>query len=82
MTPQGQFEKGSYVRNTEGKQKLNIYTGKLVGIQLLKTNLEKIIRSRYSVNGSNMEKAVAKPYLRVIKFSKLSITKKKRPVLF
>lgn len=41
MTPQGQFEKGSCVRNTEGKQKLNIYIGKLVGIQLLKTSLEK-----------------------------------------
>lgn len=39
MIPQGQFEKGSYVRNTEGKQNLNIYSGKLVGIQLLKTNL-------------------------------------------
>lgn len=43
MTFQGQLEKGSYVRNTEGKQKLNIYIGKLVGIQLLKTNLEKKI---------------------------------------
>lgn len=42
MIPQGQLEKGSYVRNTEGKQKLNIYIRKLVGIHFLKTNLEKI----------------------------------------
>lgn len=38
---QGQFEKGSYVKNTEGKQKLNIYIRKLVGIHFLKTNLGK-----------------------------------------
>lgn len=27
MILQEQFEKGSYVRNTEGKQKINIYIG-------------------------------------------------------
>lgn len=42
MIPQGQLEKGSYVRSTEGKQKLNIYIRKLVGIHFLKTNLENI----------------------------------------
>lgn len=38
MDAQGQLEKGSCIRHTEGKQKLNIYIGKLVGIQLLKIN--------------------------------------------
>lgn len=39
MIAQGQLEKGSCVRKT----KLNIYIGKLVDIQLLKTNGKKII---------------------------------------
>lgn len=30
MIPQGQFEKESYVRNTEGKQGLNMYIGNLL----------------------------------------------------